>query len=350
MDKLAEFLANQPTPEEVTELLKKGAPPAQVAWLLQDPLTLEEAGELVKNPLNLRILTLENRGWRSVPVTSVTEYAGARCEHAFAEFFPIDGLGFVPTLDFGEVVRQLQDDLRNEVTLGVDPLAALSGACRGNFICSLADDWQFATIARKARKRSGIQYPGRKHRSIAEVALKAIHELYAAFIEVHPNACCRMVADFVRSYDVRRFIADFCAGLAESETAVNLAGTEIDARDQAERARVEMFHKLDEFADAENHKSINVAAAGNRPGTRRRDPVASDRSQKANPVLLDGKTEVSFQTAQDYLGIGERHRQNLVKQKSLKVIGRGQNRKITVESLIDYLPLRKPEASRSVPK
>lgn len=64
---------------------------------------------------------------------------------------------------------------------------------------------------------------------------------------------------------------------------------------------------------------------------------------KGNPKLLADKDRVSLRTAERYLGISERQRQNLMKQNVLAVVGGGQNRQITTESLKRYLPPENPQ-------
>ena len=54
---------------------------------------------------------------------------------------------------------------------------------------------------------------------------------------------------------------------------------------------------------------------------------------------------MSFRTAEAYLGIGERQRQQLIKNGVLVVVGGGHNRKITTESLIKYNPPENPKYS-----
>ena len=69
--------------------------------------------------------------------------------------------------------------------------------------------------------------------------------------------------------------------------------------------------------------------------------LGNDR--KGDPTLLDGKDRVTFRTAEQYLGIGERQRQNLIKFGALRCEGLGQNRQITTESLRKYLPPENPK-------
>jgi len=66
--------------------------------------------------------------------------------------------------------------------------------------------------------------------------------------------------------------------------------------------------------------------------------VATNPSRKGDPTLLDGKESVSFKIAQQYLGVGERQRQRLIESGKLDVVGEGQHRRITTESLKRYSP------------
>jgi hypothetical protein len=64
---------------------------------------------------------------------------------------------------------------------------------------------------------------------------------------------------------------------------------------------------------------------------------------KGDPALLEGKHSVTFRTAEQYLGITDRQRKNLIKKGSLNTEGQGHNRKITSESLRNYLPSENPK-------
>jgi hypothetical protein len=66
------------------------------------------------------------------------------------------------------------------------------------------------------------------------------------------------------------------------------------------------------------------------------------KEQKGDASLLAGKRAVSFWTAEQYLGITDRQRQYLVKDGKLTVEGKGQNRKITTDSLRICLPPENP--------
>ena len=62
------------------------------------------------------------------------------------------------------------------------------------------------------------------------------------------------------------------------------------------------------------------------------------KKRKGDATLLDQKRLVRFGTAEQYLGIGQRQRQNLVSSGALKTEGQGQNRKITTDSLRSLVP------------
>ena len=66
-------------------------------------------------------------------------------------------------------------------------------------------------------------------------------------------------------------------------------------------------------------------------------------SRKGDQALLAGKELVTFKTAEAYLGISERQRQILMEKETLVVKGKGHNRKITTESLLEYLPAENPK-------
>jgi hypothetical protein len=75
----------------------------------------------------------------------------------------------------------------------------------------------------------------------------------------------------------------------------------------------------------------------------RQDVNPPPNARKGDRTLLGEKELVTFKTAELYLGITERQRQNLVKNGALSVEGQGHSRKITVESLKKYLPPEIPK-------
>jgi hypothetical protein len=81
----------------------------------------------------------------------------------------------------------------------------------------------------------------------------------------------------------------------------------------------------------------------NAPARKPRAQGESKRKRKGDTSLLEGKRLVNFVIAEEYLGITDRQRQNLIKKGTLKVKGKGSNRKITTDSLRDYLPPENPK-------
>jgi hypothetical protein len=66
------------------------------------------------------------------------------------------------------------------------------------------------------------------------------------------------------------------------------------------------------------------------------------KERKGDTSLLGGSRLANFKIADQFLGVGERQRQKLVKSGVLKIEGKGTNRKITTESLLAYLPVNTP--------
>ena len=88
----------------------------------------------------------------------------------------------------------------------------------------------------------------------------------------------------------------------------------------------------------------NRAALGVKSGTAKQEcpKQRPGKERQGDASLLAGKHAVSFRTAEQYLGITERQRQNLVKGQSLIVVGKGHHRKITTDSLRVCLPPENP--------
>jgi hypothetical protein len=99
------------------------------------------------------------------------------------------------------------------------------------------------------------------------------------------------------------------------------------------------------------HKKASEALAGKNDSRTRRFAVEkteetasiTERSRKADATLLADKSLVTFRTAEKYLGISERQRQSLIERGILVVKGKGHNRRITTDSLLEYLPAENPK-------
>lgn len=97
---------------------------------------------------------------------------------------------------------------------------------------------------------------------------------------------------------------------------------------------------------AESSKPVaeNSAAPAKASGEGKRVGTKSQpgKERKGDSALLAGKCAVNFKIAEQYLGLTERQRQNLVREPILVVEGKGQNKKITTDSLRAYLPPENP--------
>ena len=81
---------------------------------------------------------------------------------------------------------------------------------------------------------------------------------------------------------------------------------------------------------------------GTSPGLKLPTRQRPGKERKGDASLLAGKRAVNFKIAEQYLGLTERQRQNLVKGEVLVVEGKGHNKKITTDSLRAYLPPENP--------
>jgi hypothetical protein len=98
------------------------------------------------------------------------------------------------------------------------------------------------------------------------------------------------------------------------------------------------------FGEGQRPAAQNTAAPAVKSGTptQRDTKQRPGKSRKGDASLLGDKTAVSIRTAEQYLGIGERQRQNLVSSGALKTEGQGHNQKLTTDSLRAYLPPENP--------
>ena len=88
----------------------------------------------------------------------------------------------------------------------------------------------------------------------------------------------------------------------------------------------------------------NTAALGVKSGAAKQEGTKPRRGKerKGDASLLAGKRAVNFKIAEQYLGLTERQRQNLVKDQILVVEGKGQSKKITTDSLRAYVTPENP--------
>ncbi len=118
------------------------------------------------------------------------------------------------------------------------------------------------------------------------------------------------------------------------------------AKLEASTSRVSASETVEILASAPEPavQATRTAKRKDRRKTRKRAVTNKTRREhKGDPRLLNEHRRVAFRTAEQYLGISERQRQNLIKRGSLIVEGQGQNRQITTDSLRKYLPPKNPK-------
>ena len=152
-------------------------------------------------------------GWLALPISSgVLE--GSKPTRTFQEFWPITDVAVSdpPTME-GLLQRAFDDRLAEPSYF-------------------LGEEWRFADIARDAWKRVGHAFEGRKHTSVDELVVKAVHDLENSLFAIHPNAGTSSVASFFGSWQVWRHVADFCEQIGKSPAVRRLDGDPEHARDR----------------------------------------------------------------------------------------------------------------------
>jgi len=137
---------------------------------------------------------------------------------------------------------------------------------------------------------------------------------------------------FCDFYFVRRH--GDCSAEAKSTSRVNSARVITDDPKWKQH-----LTELVALAEDPSNASLRRLGKGKGPSAAR----SLGLSRKGDPALLAGKDLVTFKTAEEYLGISERQRQSLMEKGSLVVKGKGLNRRITTESLLEYLPTENPK-------
>lgn len=101
---------------------------------------------------------------------------------------------------------------------------------------------------------------------------------------------------------------------------------------------------LREMAGNRSRKAANPSKAPSRRSAKAKSIPAtsgeldSGPSRKGDPELLGDETVVLLSVADQFLGITSRGRQKAVKAGKLDIVGFGQGKKVTVESLLRYAP------------
>lgn len=176
-----------------------------------------------------------------------------------------------------------------------------------------------------------LQLPGndltRKRASVREYLVTALWAYDDAILRVWPTLSAEAFAKWIRSYQFQQYLHRSCERLIRARTSKGIQAEAERVRNslQVEIARFALFLECP-------HES---------------DPVGSDQSSGKGDISLLRKRDGSlmgsanFSQAQRYLGITARQRQKLMRKGSLRVTGDGRNRRIAVQSLLDYLPALK---------
>jgi hypothetical protein len=160
------------------------------------------AHTLLQSEFSISKKTYADLKWTE-PLSVRAVAGGAEALSTFQEFLPPDAIGNVP------------DDIQTRILNGEVAKAE----------CFLADSWKFEEIDCESRKCAGHQYELRKHASIAEIVVEAIHDLEMTARSFHPGLSSAAVADFFQSWQVWRYVAELCYEVSGSATGVKLAGS-----------------------------------------------------------------------------------------------------------------------------
>lgn len=148
-------------------------------------------------------MTIRNRdrGW-GCPVPIYGLVAGHRCGRLFRDFFPVDDLNPVEPEDLDAILQRV-----------------FSGSMP-DYTCVLSKEWLFEEITEDAARRLGYEFDGRRHGSIAEIILKALHDLERSVLRYHPNASCEALAKFWTSWNLQRHLAELDERIQRSRVAL----------------------------------------------------------------------------------------------------------------------------------
>jgi hypothetical protein len=181
-------------------------------WLSLRANSLSEPGSLVT-------VSAHNERWcPPIPIRNLREYPQASPANAsITAFLPvtIKELPESPSLD--------------------DKMEAFFGDRSAEIVCFLGEDWQFELVAVSPRVAAGLCGLVEQEGSWG-VTLQFTSELENGLNELFPDLSLAAVADFWRSWQVHKQLADFCYVLGRSKTAINLAGHTETAERSAQKA------------------------------------------------------------------------------------------------------------------
>jgi hypothetical protein len=208
---------------------------------LREPPRLFPSRESADGFLNEELFTgvqNKNRGWQKpVPIAPLIR-TGETARKTFREFLPPERIARrIPALSFDEALDQIFHDVYPEIT------------------CALAREWWFIGITKIASKRPGHHYTGVQYASVSEIVLHGVYDIedsLRAHFGILPN---RAIGDFFRSWDLWHYMTEFAATVARSSAAIQLAGHEWAAKDQATRTVDVLFEQFCVYA----HELLPIA-------------------------------------------------------------------------------------------
>jgi hypothetical protein len=167
-----------------------------------------------------------DRGWAS-PVPACPVLPGAACDRRFRDFYPISELVPAPPQSIDSIVDRVFESTLPEHT------------------CLLATDWRFEEIVKDAARSVGYEFEGRKHENIAQILLKALHDLERSVLRFHANLSFDAASKFWTSWNLQRHMAEFADRVARSAAVRPLSR---DPHQDARAAREQMNVQLAVYA------------------------------------------------------------------------------------------------------
>ena len=197
-------------------------------------------------PSDLRPRTPDSQGFQKPVPISVPAQESAQAAKPLSTFLPLSSIGrWAPKFDMNDELARLLDGTR------VSPRVR----------CYLSPAWRFEQMEADSWKRSGHEYAGLAHRSIAEIIVKALYDLEGSLDQLHPQLSNSARADFWRSWQIDDHLARFCSMVARSGEAEALARESFCVVNEVNQARNWVYLQLELYATDLRATSPSVPAA-----------------------------------------------------------------------------------------
>jgi hypothetical protein len=210
--------------------------------------------------------------------------------------------------------------------------------------CYLDDDLQFEAMENKACNWAGHGYDRKRFDSIFRPICGVVLDLERALHNTFGSISAQAISHFWQSYQVHRHLCGVARELAASDSARTHGWTPTNCNDAVREIRrlincygkdlLEVTAAIATAIDT-GKENPNVVAT---PLTRSSGTGVSTQPGKGDPALVEGRISVNRMHAMEYLGVGARQIQKLVKSGSLVATGTRQRQEITTESLRRYQP------------